>query len=105
MSDLITRCTCVVYVTPRALVSKESRGDLFRHNFRHDGFDAPHLPTDQPHLDAVGVRGRFGEQALHHSLGERAGLLITFKDNCHTHTGFKVGAAGKVSHTLTLHEV
>jgi len=46
-----------------------------------DLLDPAHLTRTQLHLDAVGMRGRFGQYSFHDSLGQRSCTLVLLEND------------------------
>ena len=41
----------------------------------------PHFAAEEPHLDAMRMRGAFGEDVADDAVGETAGVLVLFQDD------------------------
>lgn len=59
---------------------------------REDDLDPAHLAVSQPDLDAVGMKGGFGQDILDNASGQSSGALVFFQHDINLYSGFYIPA-------------
>ena len=79
-----------------------SLGDLIFHLFLDKNlFNPAHLSIRQPHLDAMGMAGGFGEDILDNTPGQFSTALVFFQYDVHFDSGFYICSVFAIHQVLS----
>jgi hypothetical protein len=66
----------------------------FKNSLRMNDLHAPNLPRFQPYLNAMRMKGRFGQNVLYHAFGQIPTALILFQHDGHFQSGMNIFSFG-----------